>query len=215
MRFFACLSAITLLALSGCGPTTKQAVPPPANADVTKPESAPEASSVVSEGPRRIVYVVDRSGSMADSMDFVKYMMKRSIGELPEEFGFDIIFFSSGPIVEMPPHRLLDATERNKQLALKFIDGVTVQGKSDPSEALRRAFDLKPELIYLLSRGQFDPKIVDLTKQLNARNMVAIHAITFIHNDGEKVLKQVASANGGNYKFFSAADMKEELKKQP
>jgi len=215
MRFLACLSVMALLAFSGCGKTTTQAAPPAANADVTKPVSAPGTPSEVSEGPRRIVYVVDRSGSMADSMDFVKYMMKRSIGELPEEFEFDVIFFSSGPPVEMPTRRLISPTERNKQLALKFIDGVTVQGKSDPSEALRRAFDLKPELIYLLSRGQFDPKIVDLTKQLNARNMVAIHAITFIHNDGEKVLKQVAAENSGAYKFFSAADLKEEMKKQP
>ncbi|MCX5672568.1 MAG: hypothetical protein NTU94_14725 [Planctomycetota bacterium] len=56
-------------------------------------------AGVEGEIAHRIVYVVDRSGSMTDSIDFVKYELKRSIGELGEDTEFHVIFYSSGPPV--------------------------------------------------------------------------------------------------------------------
>ena len=159
------------------------------------------------EEVRKIVYVVDRSGSMTDSIDYVKFELKRSIGELGEEKEFHIIFYSSGPPVEMPTRRLVNATERNKQLAFEFIDGVIAQGETDPSEALKRAFETKPELIYLLTDGEFDRAIVGLVKQLNSNQQVIVHTIGFLYDIGAPVLKQIADENNGNYKFVSEKDL--------
>jgi len=156
---------------------------------------------------RKIVYVVDRSGSMTDSIDYVKFELKRSIGELGEEKEFHVIFYSSGPPVEMPTRRLVNATDRNKQLAFEFIDGVIAQGETDPSKALDRAFEVKPELIYLLTDGEFDKTIVGLVKKLNAGGQVTVHTIGFLYRMGEQVLKQIAEENGGNYKFVSEKDL--------
>jgi hypothetical protein len=160
-----------------------------------------------SDETRKIVYVVDRSGSMTDSIDYVKFELKRSIGELGEEKEFHVIFYSSGPPVEMPMRRLVNATERNKQLAFEFIDGVIPQGETDPSKALERAFDVKPELIYLLTDGEFDKAIVGLVKKQNAGGQVTVHTIGFLYSMGEQVLKQIAEENGGNYKFVSEKDL--------
>jgi len=156
---------------------------------------------------RQIVYVVDRSGSMTDSIDYVKFELKRSIGELGEEKEFHVIFYSSGPPLEMPTRRLVNATDRNKQLAFEFIDGVIPQGETDPSKALQRAFAVKPELIYLLTDGEFDKAIVGLVKKLNADGQVTVHTIGFLYRIGERVLKQIAEENGGNYKFVSEKDL--------
>jgi len=156
---------------------------------------------------RKIVYVVDRSGSMTDSIDYVKFELKRSIGELGEEKEFHVIFYSSGPPVEMPTRRLVNATDRNKQLAFEFIDGVIPQGETDPSKALERAFEVKPELIYLLTDGEFDKAIVGLVKRLNAGGQVTVHTIGFLYRMGEQVLKQIADENGGSYKFVSEKDL--------
>jgi len=156
---------------------------------------------------RKIVYVVDRSGSMTDSIDYVKFELKRSIGELGEEKEFHVIFYSSGPPVEMPTRRLVNATDRNKQLAFEFIDVVIAQGETDPSKALERAFDVKPELIYLLTDGEFDKAIVGLVKRLNAGGQVTVHTIGFLYRMGEQVLKQIADENGGSYKFVSEKDL--------
>jgi DNA-directed RNA polymerase subunit RPC12/RpoP len=155
----------------------------------------------------RIVYVVDRSGSMTDSIDFVKWELKRSIGELSEAKEFHVIFYSSGPPVEMPTRRLVNATERNKQLAYEFIDGVIAQGETDPSKALERAFDCKPELIYLLTDGEFDRAIIDQVKRLNVGAKVTVHTIGFLYKTGETVLKQIAEDSHGNYKFVSEQDL--------
>jgi hypothetical protein len=160
-----------------------------------------------SDESAKIVYVVDRSGSMTDSIDFVKYELKRSINELGEIKEFHVIFYSSGPPVEMPTRRLVNATERNKQLAFEFIDGVIAQGETDPSKALERAFDCKPELIYLLTDGEFDRAITDQVKRLNVGGKVTVHTIGFLYKTGETVLKQIADDNHGNYKFVSESDL--------
>jgi hypothetical protein len=161
----------------------------------------------VPETARKIVYVVDRSGSMTDSIDFVKYELKRSIGDLGEENEFHVIFYSSGPPVEMPTRRLVSSTDRNKQLAFEFIDGVIPQGETDPSKALERAFACQPDLIYLLTDGEFDKAIVDLVKRLNVGGKVTVHTIGFLYQTGEQVLKQIANDNNGNYKFVSEKDL--------
>ena len=160
-----------------------------------------------SDESAKIVYVVDRSGSMTDSIDFVKYELKRSIGELSEIKEFHVIFYSSGPPVEMPTRRLVNATERNKQLAFEFIDGVIAQGETDPSKALERAFDCRPELVYLLTDGEFDRAIIDQVKRLNVGGKVTVHTIGFLYKTGETVLKQIADDNHGNYKFVSELDL--------
>ena len=163
------------------------------------------------EEARKIVYVVDRSGSMTDSIDYVKFELKRSIGELAENCEFHVIFYSSGPPVEMPTRRLVNATERNKQLAFEFIDGVIAQGETDPSKALEKAFACNPELVYLLTDGEFDRAMIDLVKRMNTGGKVTVHTIGFLYTkpntDGEKVLKAIAEQNNGAYKFVSEADL--------
>jgi len=165
---------------------------------------------------RKIVYVVDRSGSMTDSIDYVKFELKRSIGELSEEKEFHVIFYSSGPPVEMPTRQLVKATDRNKQLAFDFIDGVIPQGETDPSKALERAFEVKSELIYLLTDGEFDKAMVGLLHRLNGDRRITVHTIGFwawrSRGDagppsGEAVLKTMADQNGGNYKAIYQEDL--------
>ncbi len=155
----------------------------------------------------KIVYVVDRSGSMTDSIDFVKFELKRSIGELLDDKEFHLIFYSSGPPVEMPTRRLVAATDRNKQMAFEFIDGIVAHGQTDPSVALERAFAVKPELIYLLTDGEFDKAIVGLVQRLNAGQKVTVHTIGFLYDIGEEVLKQISDQNNGSYKFVAEKDL--------
>jgi hypothetical protein len=156
---------------------------------------------------RKIVYIVDRSGSMSDSIGFVKHELKRSIGNLDEAQEFHIIFYSSGPPVEMPTRRLVAATKRNKQLAFEFVDSVIPQGETDPSKALERAFACGAELIYLLTDGEFDKAIVDLVRRANVGHKVTVHTIGFLYKSGEAILKQIAEQNSGNYRFVSEQDL--------
>jgi len=198
-------------------------VPPPPAEPAPEPQKAAEPSPpversaeffAVKSGPAaRVVFVVDRSGSMTDSIDYVKYELKRSIRALAEEQLFDVIFYSSGPFVEMPPRRLADATDRNKQVAVEFVDSVIAQGQTDPSGALERAFELQPDAIYLLTDGEFDKATVGLVKRLNAAGKVKVHTIGFIYRAGEPILKDIAAQNGGEYKFVTEKDLADLVKR--
>jgi hypothetical protein len=166
-----------------------------------------DPSDGTAEQGRRIVYVVDRSGSMTDSFDIVKMELKRSISDLDDTCEFHVIFYSSGAPVEMPSRRLMSATDRNRQLAFEFIDGVIPQGETDPSKALERAFACQPDLIYLLTDGEFDRAIVDLVRRLNVGGKVRVNTIGFLYTGNEKVLRAIAEQNGGQYKFISERDL--------
>jgi phage FluMu protein Com len=164
-------------------------------------------------GPKNIVYVIDRSGSMTDSIMYVKYELKRCIRLLRPRDQFHVIFYSSGPAVEMPMRRLLPATEANKLAAYEFIDGIVPLGQTDPSEALRAALALRPNTIFLLSDGEFEERIVNLVDKLNpaggANNgrLVKVNTLCFIYTAGERILQTIADRNGGTYRFIGESDL--------
>jgi len=168
----------------------------------------PSAIDGIPSETAKVVYLVDRSGSMTDSLDIVKMELKRSIGELDDAAEFHVIFYSTGPGVEMPTRRLVHATERNKEMAFEFIDQVVAANGTDPSQAIDRAFAVKPDLIYLLTDGEFDRAIVDLVKRRNADGKVRVYTIGFLYHHDE-VLRDIARQNGGEYKFISEAALAE------
>ncbi|NIA21841.1 MAG: VWA domain-containing protein, partial [Anaerolineaceae bacterium] len=156
---------------------------------------------------RKIVFVVDRSGSMTDSIMYVKHELKRSIGVLKPNQQFFVIFYSSGPPQMMPVRKLLWATEANKQSAYEFIDNIVPIGQTDPDEALSEAFKLKPELVYLLTDGEFDKKTVGHIDRLNRGHKVTVNTICFIYSNGEAILMEIANKNDGTYKYVGEDDL--------
>ncbi|MDK1031826.1 MAG: VWA domain-containing protein [Planctomycetia bacterium] len=163
-------------------------------------------------GAKNIIFVIDSSGSMTDSIEYVKAELKRTIGDLISACRFHIIFFSAGKPREMRTRRLVPATVANKRAAYKFIAEIEagnpyLANTTDPSEALRRAFELKPQLIYFLTDGEFDREIVSMISGWNRGSRVRINTISFIYRSGEKLLRQIARDNKGIYKFVSEEDL--------
>lgn len=155
----------------------------------------------------KIVYVVDRSGSMTDSIMYVKYELRRSIRMLKPNQRFFVVFYSTGPAVGMPVGKLVPATEANKMMAYEFIDSIVPVGQTDPSDALVQAFKLQPDLIYLLTDGEFDRKIIDLIDKQNRSDKVTVHTFCFIYTSGEAVLQEIAQRNDGEYKYIGEGDL--------
>jgi hypothetical protein len=156
---------------------------------------------------RSIVFISDRSGSMMDSIDYIKWELKRCIGDLREDQVFDVLFMSSGPPVEAPPRGLRPATKENKQRTAEFIDGILPPGETDPLKSIFRAFDLKPDVIVMLTDGEFESGLVDLVASLNEDGKTKVHTIGFLYTTGQAVLKRIAAENGGVYKFISEKDL--------
>ena len=177
-------------------------------------------SAFIGEGgyAHHIVYVIDRSGSMSDTFEAVRNEMITSISRLQDIQDFHVIMFADGPPIENPPRKLVSGNRENKDAVLKFLNDVVAQGKTDPVPALNRAFDVmerantRPgKLVYLLTDGDF-PDNEKVLSALRARNRSKdVHINTYLYaakplSQAEKVMTQIASENGGKYKFQSTDD---------
>ena len=200
---------LTVAAALGCA---KQPV-----ADSPKVAPAPEGAVKTGEffgvspsAPDTIAFVIDRSGSMTDTIVYVKHALKKSISRLKPNQKFYVVFFSSGPPVAMPAGKAVPATETNKQNAYEFIDNIVPIGQNDPDEALQVAFGVSPDVIYLLTDGEFDRKIVGRIDKLNSGRgdrKVVVNTVCFIYSNGEKLLKEIAKRNGGTYKYVGQEEL--------
>jgi len=156
---------------------------------------------------RDVVYVIDLSVSMEGSFGAVRQEMLRSIGRLSEEQRFHIILFNEGPPQEMREKRLVRATHENKSEAGRFLASVRPFGRTQPVEAIERAFSVlrgsgEARLIYLLTDGEFpDPtQVMQAIDSHNRRADVRIN--TYQYGDDEPAaatLRRIAEESGGEY----------------
>ncbi len=150
---------------------------------------------------KNFVYVVDHSGSMdGPRLLAAKSELIRSISALKRNMSFLVIFFDDQFEV-MPGGRLVKATEANKRRYFGWIDRIESGGGTDPAAAMQTALALKPDAIWLLTDGEFDPEACDAIRQANPGARVQIHTIGFQSREGEPLLKRIARENRGQYRF--------------
>jgi hypothetical protein len=110
--------------------------------------------------------------------------------------------------------QLVMATPENKLRATNFLEDVTPRGETNPLPALELAFKQKPQLIFLLTDGDFPDNEVVLTRirQLNRDRLVKINTIAFVNEADTDtafiaLLKQIAIENGGTYKHVTQDEL--------
>ncbi len=175
---------------------------------------------------RRIVFVIDASGSLIDTFPFVIRELKRSITQLSERQQFTVIFFQGDKVIEVPPPGIdaKRATARIKQRVIDWLAqdryNVTPQGTSNPVKALRQAFSYRPQLVFLLSdaitgQGQYEidqRQLLDEIERAN-RSGTKINTLQFLQEDPlvkaglRGTMKLIAENSGGVYKYVSESDL--------
>ncbi|MHC4089526.1 MAG: VWA domain-containing protein [Planctomycetota bacterium] len=158
-------------------------------------------------GARRIVYVVDRSGSMLTTFEAVRRELRSSIGKLRRSQRFHVIFFNAGEPLENRPKKLVPATASQKKELLEFLDAIQPERGTDPIPAMRRAFAVKPDLIYFLTDGDFDPLLLEKLREWNKDHGVRIFTLAYVSQAGRVLLEQIARENNGEFKFISEHDI--------
>lgn len=148
----------------------------------------------------RLVFVIDKSGSMSGArFQAARTALTQTLRTLPPETHFMIYFFDTNA-EPMPVPEMLPATPANIDYAVKWVDARAIGGGTDPNTALRFAFGLRPDTIWLLSDGEFpDPRA--MLRQFNPQRAVRINAIAFQDPSGAAQLKSIADENGGVYHF--------------
>jgi hypothetical protein len=156
---------------------------------------------------RRIVFVCDASGSMLNKMATLKDELSKAVQGLSFVQSFNIIFFHDESFVTLDGNQLVAATAQAKRSAAKFLDDVVPAGTTNPIRGLELAFRQNPQLIYLLTDGDFpdNKAVLDKIHELNKGNKVRINTIAFVNDsDTDKafrdLLKQVADESGGTFR---------------
>ncbi len=159
----------------------------------------------------RVVYLLDASGSMLESFEFVKRRLYMELGYL--RFGkgngwndgderkqyFNIVFFRTKSQACWPT--LMPATDANKRAAVQWARPITAAGETDPISAMRIAFGYDPEQIVVLSDGEFSSKALKIVAQLQNRRSkpVRIIAIAYGKGLGGENLRRLAETSGGRF----------------
>ena len=162
---------------------------------------------------RKIAFVCDASGSMLNKFSTLRRELSKTVQGLRPIQSFDIIFFQEQSCSALA-QALLMATPDNKLKADNWLGTVTPRGSTDPLPGIDIAFRQRPELVYLLTDGDFpdNDKVLARIRQLNKDHRIKINTIAFVgDNDNEtafmELLKKIAQENGGVYKYVRESDL--------
>jgi hypothetical protein len=118
---------------------------------------------------------------------------------------------------------MLMGTPSSKATAFDFIDNLAFSSVNNPIPALEEAFREEPQLIFLLSHGDFNNRynttnnaeVLKEIDQLNGERKTHVNTILLLgerrreveRKDLEAIMKKIADSNGGVYKKFYSDDL--------
>lgn len=157
----------------------------------------------------RFAYICDVSGSMDAGIgsserrriDVLKTELANSLKALQENARFFVALFSSDARPLGAKLEWTKADESGKAWAKKVVPLLMPEGATEPLNAFRMVFGLRPrpEAIYFMTDGEFNPEYAAAIQRLNADYKVPIHCITFISREGEVTMRKIAADSGGSY----------------
>lgn len=158
----------------------------------------------------KVVFLCDASGSMMTKFDALRGELRKAIDGLRPNQQFDVIFFAADKYIALDPH-LLYAVPENKRKAYELLETTAAHDTSNPIPGLNAAFATQPELIYLLTDGDFPDNnaVYQEVRKLAAGKKVAINTIAFFDRGEqyELLLKQIADQTKGSFRFVSEEDL--------
>ena len=150
------------------------------------------------------VYVVDCSGSMNERGKFERaiYELLHSIEQLAGDQRYFVIFYSDAAY-PMDADEPVPANEDEFARTRSWVSHVHPDGGTNPLPALLFALSLRPDAIYFLSDGKFDPAT---TQEVRLKNRprsqrIPIHTIAFMERATEGLMRTIARNSGGEYRF--------------
>ena len=153
-----------------------------------------------------VIFVVDRSASMeGERLKTAKAELVRTIQRLTVANMFNVVFFSDPRYEKACWPKMVLATTERKQKCYEYVNSMETYGGTEPSGAMELAIKAKPDLIYLLTDGEFDKSVIKLIKEYMIRHAggkkIRINTIAFKDKSGERMLRKIAAQNGGQYRY--------------
>jgi hypothetical protein len=169
---------------------------------------------------KRIAYVCDASGSMLNMFDSLRVELRKSIENLRPIQSFNVVFFQDQGFKAADVNTLVMGNPENKRKVYDFLDKMFVRGETNPIPALEAVSKMQPELIYLLTDGDFsgpgNQAVIDFCQKQFGQTKTKINTIAFIAKESKdnpqdleyvKALQQIAKNSGGQFKHVTDDDM--------
>ena len=155
----------------------------------------------------RYIFLIDKSGSMrGERLAVAKKALMNTLQQMEEGSKFYIYFFNREADA-MPASAMLDATSDNINRMAEWLGTRDARGGTDPVPALEGAFGHEPTEIWLLTDGQFHPRVLETVKHLNSGKEIKVNTLG-LGNEirgrrGEALLMIIAKENGGTYTYVN------------
>ena len=166
-----------------------------------KPEEGVSFFGTVSRG-NKFVFIIDKSGSMSGNrLAAAKEELCSTLIGLKPTDKFMIYFFSDGAQA-MPSRAMLPGTPQNIKWATNWVRGRSVDGGTNPTQALSWCFNLRPDTVWLLTDGGFaEGPALDAIAAGNRQLKARINTLAFHDKGGANILQRIARENDGTYRF--------------
>ena len=173
-------------------------------ADEPAPVSQPAGT------PRRVVFILDASGSMVTELNRAKSEVRKAIEALDPDQSFGLVVAARDKKLKFQA-KLFPATPQNKRRAYDHMEKLYATGESDMSAAFEPAFRLRPDVIWFASDGDVvkDEKaatvLLKRLRNLNRGQRARVNTVlAFVDGDQENglvdrvtLLWRIANENGG------------------
>jgi hypothetical protein len=148
------------------------------------------------------VFVMDISGSMQGTRYVrAKAELIQTVERLSYEQSFSLVFFNH-QTYPMTAGELIKADGDNFVESRKWIERAVPSGGTDPLEAMRMAFAMEPDAIFLLTDGEFAGHQDIVLMHRNQTKTIPVHTICLVNPAAERILAAVAHHTGGEYRFI-------------
>ncbi len=160
----------------------------------------------------RYVFVIDASRSMnhpyagpaRTRLGRAKIELWRTILRMTADQRYFVIFFNTYA-APMPSAVMRPGGPEGNEDLFRWTANIAADGNTDPHAALMLALSLQPDVIYVLTDGQFLMGVVRDVTRANTYG-VQIDTISLGDDIGSKVLVELAKKNGGEYRRFDPAN---------
>jgi hypothetical protein len=167
---------------------------------------------------RRVAFVcVLGKDTSAEKARLLREELSKGLSALKPVQALNIVFAGERrPQALFPDGTPLPATPDNRKRASAFLEKVTFPAKPDPLPALAIAFAGKPDVVYLLTGGDFadNEAVVKKVAELNAKKTAQVPTVYFSpekYNPAtEETLQRIARESGGPYRCVFEEDLKNE-----
>jgi hypothetical protein len=154
------------------------------------------------------VYVVDASDSMNENgkFDRARYELLHSIEQLASDQRFFVIFYND-MAYPMDAKEPVLATEDAFSNVADWVNHVEADNGTNPLPALLLALSMRPDAIYFLSDGQFDPTAIHVLRARNkpskrvGHRQIPIHTIAFVDYMTIGIMRTIARDSNGEHRF--------------